>query len=99
MVTWKTVETTWGESCLPVQIATALENSSGAIALSAKVYILIAISKSSKLFKKRQKSLNSSKVMPLRRKSSLLPIKDYDQQVILCFIFVINISIQSYHFR
>ena len=73
-LTWKTVLTTCWDSCLPVQIETALINSSGDIALSARVYIFMAIWKSSRLLRNRQKSLNSSKVMPLRSRPSALSL-------------------------
>ena len=73
-LTWKTVLTTCWDSCLPVQIETALINSSGDIALSARVYIFMAIWKSSRLLRNKQKSLNSSKVMPLRSRPSALSL-------------------------
>ena len=73
-LTWKTVLTTCWDNCLPVQIETALINSSGDIALSARVYIFMAIWKSSRLLRNKQKSLNSSKVMPLRSRPSALSL-------------------------
>ena len=62
--TWKTVWTRCGLRDLPVQMVTARLNSSSEMALSASVYIRMAIWKSSKLLRKRQKSRNSSNVMP-----------------------------------
>lgn len=61
---WNTVSTTWWLRSVPVQIRTALLNSSWEIGRSAKVYMRMATLKSSKLLRNWQNARNSRKVIP-----------------------------------